>query len=154
VSGRSDTVRSLRDVLKSSLNIRAMSLKNSRKTGYIHTNTMELSPSREAVSRSATQEFHKILCNPKVQYSIHNSSQVVHILSQINPVHTTPFSLSSIIILSSHIRLGLPSGVLPSDFFTNILYAFNFSPVRATCSFHLILLDLMILIILVAEYKF
>jgi hypothetical protein len=50
--------------------------------------------------------------------------------------------------LSTHIRLGLPSGLFPCGFHTNILYAFPFSPIRATCPAHLILLDLIILIIL------
>jgi hypothetical protein len=34
--------------------------------------------------------------------------------------------------LSTYLRLGLPSGLFPSGFPTNILYAFLFSPIRAT----------------------
>jgi hypothetical protein len=36
---------------------------------------------------------------------------------------------------------------------TNILSEFRFSPIRATCPAHLILLDISILIILIEEYK-
>jgi hypothetical protein len=53
--------------------------------------------------------------------------------------------------LSTHLCLGLPSGLFPSGLRTNILYAF-FSPIRATCLAHLILRDLVILIIFDEDY--
>jgi hypothetical protein len=55
--------------------------------------------------------------------------------------------------LSTHLRLGLPSGLFPSGFPNNNLYTFLFSPIRATCPDHLIPLDFIILIILGEEYK-
>jgi hypothetical protein len=75
------------------------------------------------------------------------------ILRQINPIHTTPSYLRSILILSTHLHLGLPSGLLPSDFSTNILYALLFFLIHATCLAHFIILDLTILIIFGEEYK-
>jgi hypothetical protein len=54
----------------------------------------------------------------------------------------------------SHLRFCLPNGLFPSDFHTNILYAFHFFPIRAPCLVPLILLDMIILIIFGKEYNF
>ena len=78
---------------------------------------MEQNPLLEAKTFSATQEILRILNNPKVHYLIHNSSLPAPILNQIDPVHVLhPTSRRSILILSSHLRVSLPSGFLKSGF--------------------------------------
>jgi hypothetical protein len=49
--------------------------------------------------------------------------------------------LRSLLVLSSHLLVGLPSGPFPQGLTTNILDAFLLSNMRATCHSHLILPD-------------
>ena len=61
--------------------------------------------------------------------------------SPIQSIHPHPTSWRSILILSTYLRLGLPSGLLPSGFPTKTLYTPLSSHTRATFPAHLILLD-------------
>jgi hypothetical protein len=114
---------------------------------------MELNPPLEDTSHTATQELSCILWNLKVRYHVHKNPLLVPVLNQIDLVHTTPSYLRSILILFIYLHLGLPIGLFPSGFPTNIVYAFVFAPIHATCSAQFILFDLTILIILQEEYE-
>ena len=71
----------------------------------------------------------------------------------IQSIYTHPTSWRSVLILSAHLRLGLPSGLLPSGFLTKTLYTPIASPICATCPPHLILLDFITRTILGEKYK-
>jgi hypothetical protein len=64
-----------------------------------------------------------------------------------------PISLSSILILYSHLHLGLPSALFHSGFLTKTLYTCLVAPMRATCPAHLILLELITLVTFGEAYK-
>jgi hypothetical protein len=103
---------------------------------------MEQSPSWEANSRSAGQKIPCIL-EPEGSLLCYKSPPLVPALCHMNSVRIlVPFSYRSILILASHRRLDLPSGIFPSGFPVKILYAHIFFCVYVTWPAHLILLYL------------
>ena len=113
---------------------------------------MQHSSFSEAIRFSASQEITLILWNPKVHNRIHKRPPFVPILSRLDPVHipTSHF-------LKIHLNIILPStsgspkwslsSGLPPKPYTHL------SPINATSSAHLILLDFITRTILGEEYK-
>jgi hypothetical protein len=76
----------------------------------IHSLTHGAEPFLRSCQCAATQELPSILWTPKFHYHVYTNLSLVPILSQINPIHTIISYLRSILILSSHLHLGLFSG--------------------------------------------
>ena len=73
--------------------------------------------------------------------------------SPVQSIYPHPTSWRSILILSTHLRLGIANGLFPSGFPTKTLYTPLSSPIRTTCPAHLILLDFITHTILGEEYR-
>jgi hypothetical protein len=85
-------------------------------------------------------------------------SQVPAICPYPEPARSSPYppdptSWRSILMLFSHLRLGLPSGFFPQVSPPKTLYTPLLSPTRATCPAHLILLDFITRTILCEQYR-
>ena len=117
---------------------------------YLLTYTMEQSPSWAANS----QEIPHIYGTRRF---ITASTSARHLslswASSIYSIPSHPTSWRSILILSSHLRLGLPSGLFFPGFPSKTLYKPLLSPIRATCPAYLILLDFFTRTVLSEEYR-
>ena len=99
----------------------------------------------------ASQEIPRILLNPKVRHRIHEIPSTLPLLSQINPFHA---SSSPFLKLHFHIILpSTPTYYRSPGLPTKILYAPLLSPIRATCSVHPILLDLITRLTFGEQYR-
>jgi hypothetical protein len=88
---------------------------------------MVLRSSWEAAICAATQELPSIVWNPKVNYSLYQSLHwSISWARSIQSISSHSISLRSILLFSTHPRLGLPNGLFPPGFPTNILYTFSF----------------------------
>ena len=116
------------------------------------TYSMEQSPSWEVGRFSASQEIPRILWNLKVHYSITSAHHCPCSQPDQSSHAPHPISWTSILILPSQLRLGLPSDLCPTGFPTKTPYTPLLSPIRATCPSHF-LLDLITRTILGERYR-
>jgi hypothetical protein len=72
---------------------------------------MELNPSWQATSHSATQELPNVLRNPKVHCRVHNSAPQVLIVSQMNAIPLRPVLILSTPSLDSAVGIATGYGL-------------------------------------------
>ena len=119
---------------------------------YLFTYSTQQSPPWEASRFSAIQEIPRFSWNPRFITAFTNDRYLfLSWARSVQSMPNHPTSLISTLILSFHLRLGLPSCLFPSCFPTKILYAPP--PIRATCSARLNLLDLITRMILSEEER-
>ena len=120
---------------------------------FLRSNAMEQTPFCEANRCSVSQGTPCILWNPKVHYRMHKPATSPY----PEPDQSSPRPHSNfwkfILILSSHLRLGLQSGVFSSGLPTKILYVHFLSPIRTVCPAHVIIPDLITWLIFGKDYR-
>jgi hypothetical protein len=89
------------------------------------TNSMKRCHCLEVDSRSAG-----LLWKAEVHYDVHKSPELDTILYQVTPVQVLMIYLRFTLILSSHLRLGLPNGLLRLDLPTKIFIHFSYPHAR------------------------
>ena len=115
---------------------------------------MKQSPSWEANRLSASQKFPAFYVTRKFITAFTSARHLsVSWARSIQSMPPHPTSWRSILIVSSHLRLGLLRGLFPSGFPAKTLYMPFLSPIRATCTAYFILLDLITRTIFGEQYR-
>ena len=118
------------------------------------TYSMEQSPSWEANRSSASQEISTYYGTRRFITSFTSARHLSLSWDRSIPsMSPNPTSWGSVLILSSHIRLGLPSGLFLLGFPTKTFYTPLLSPVSATGPAHLIILGLITRTVLSEEHR-
>jgi hypothetical protein len=104
---------------------------NNDRKGHKITHAVEQSPPCEDNRPSVSQEIPRILWNPKVHYRV-AQEPVTYPYPEPEQSNPRPISWTSVLILSSHLRIGLPSGLFPLGFPIKTLYA-PILHIRAAC---------------------
>ena len=86
-----------------------------------------------------------ILRHPNVHNRDHNRPSTIPIPRELNPVQTVPSYTVQVHLNVIHLRRGLPSCLLSSGVHIKTWHKLFFSLMRATCSSHLILIDMSLL---------
>jgi hypothetical protein len=100
-------------------------------------NSLEHSPTWVVNRCSGSQEIPRIAWNQKFITAFVTAHHLSLSWARSMLPMPLPTSWRFILILSSYLCLGLPSGLLPSGIPTKFLYAPLISPIRATCPAHL-----------------
>ena len=107
---------------------------------YLLTYSRQQSPSWEANSSQLVKKFPAFYRTRRFITAFTSVRQPsLSWASSIQSIPPHPTFWRTLLILSSHLCLGLPSGLFPSGFPTETLYMPPLSPIRATCSAHPIL---------------
>jgi len=83
----------------------------------------------------------------------HSQAKTTSHYPELAQSHSPPISWRTILILSSHLRLGLPSCLFPTGFPTKHLYTPLLSPYVLPAPTHLIILDFITLTIFGDQYR-
>jgi hypothetical protein len=103
------------------------------------------------MEQSSSWEDNSSLRKQKFHYRIHNIPPLAPPEPHKSSPHSQNISQSPTLILSCHLSLDLPSGLFPSGFPTNTMYAPPLFPKHATFAAHLFLFYFITRIILVGS---